>query len=414
MRKGSYFLWVLYDFANSLALVNVAFYFSLWLVSDHGFSDFWVSFATIVSTLLLIFSLPTLARRADRSSQRMRFLSLFSLLAIASLAALGILAMKLPFTQNLGFIVLFFYFLFQFFFQGSFAFYDSFVRDIADKNPSEQVSAMGMGFGQLGNIVGVLLILPVAEGKIEIFGETGRPATFLAAALLFFIFVLPVLIFLKDPKHAEIPEKQSRSTSSFKKIFKIKGLFPYLLSYYFFADAILTLQLFLGLYLEETLGMDDREKTMVIVIALVFGCIGAWLAPLFARLVKSTRRALHLLIGSWAVLLGVYSMVTNPTLFYILIVFNGLAFGALFSLSRSYYAKITPSNEQAEFFSIYSLFERASSILGPLVWSSTVLLFASQGADKYRFAMFSLAILVMISFVIFFKVPNETSHEKMC
>ncbi len=407
MQKRNYFLWILYDFANSLAFVNVGFYFSLWLVSDHGFSDFWISGVTALSTLLLLLTLPFLGNFSDRTNKRKLFLTHFSLLAILSLGIMGWIAMKLPFSTEAAFVILLFYFLFQFFFQGSFAFYNAFIQDFTAHKTADQVSGVGMGFGQLGNLVGILLLLPLAEGKVSLFGESGRGATFLAAALLFLIFALPVFLFLKEKKSAQVVQT-FKFLPSLKKVLKTRGMLAYLLSYYFFADAILTLQLFVSLYLEEVVGMDDRQKTLTMVCALLFGCIGSWLAPRFSRWMKGTHRAIKVLIGAWAVLLGFFSIAANPSLFSILIVLNGLAYGALFSLSRSYYSEISPKESQAEYFSIYVLFERAASILGPLVWSSTVLLFAAHGSDKYRFAMFSLAILVAISFGIFLKVPKPS------
>ncbi|MEK9159946.1 MAG: MFS transporter [Patescibacteria group bacterium] len=407
MQNRNYSLWVLYDFANSLAFVNVSFYFSLWLVSDHGFSDFWVSIATVASTVLLLLTLPFLSHFSDRTGKRILFLRVFTLLSILSLGILGWLAMKFPFTTTLGFTVLLFYFFFQLFFQGSFSFYNAFIQDFTAKKTADQVSGMGMGFGQLGNMIGILLVLPLAEGSMNLLGESGRGATFFASAGLFLIFALPSLLFLKDKRAPTPLTERFNFTGSLKKVLKTRGVLAYLLSYYFFADAILTLQLFVGLYLEEVAGMDDRQKTLTMVVALICGCLGAWLAPAFARWIKSSYRAIKYLILSWAILLGLFSMAVAPLFFSVLIVLNGFAFGALFALSRSYYSEITPKESQAEYFSIYVLFERAASILGPLVWSSTVLVFASHGGDKYRFAMFSLAILVAISFGIFLKVPKD-------
>jgi UMF1 family MFS transporter len=409
MNKTQYRLWLLYDFANSLALVNVSFYFSLWLVSDHGMSDFWVSIAMALSTIMLFLVLPFFGGLSDRLGKRVPFLRLFSLLAIFSLGLLGWLTLNVPFTREVGFSVVLLFFFFQFFFQGALAFYNAFIRDFAQGKNLEKISGMGMGLGQLGNIVGILIVLPLAEGSFHFLGGTGREATFLFAAVLFLICALPVFLFLKDkPMHSPM-ERGTHFFSGIKKAVKVPGLIPYLISYYLFADAILTLQLFLGLYLQEVAGMDDRQKAFTLLVALIFGCLGALFSPRLSRLFKGTHRTLAFLIGFWALLLAALSLVHVVWLFYLLIVFNGMAYGALFSLSRSYYAELIPEENQAELFSLYVLFERAASVLGPLVWSMTILGFASYGPTRYRFAMFSLAILVGISFCIFKFVKKPSS-----
>lgn len=163
----------------------------------------------------------------------------------------------------------------------------------------------------------------------------------------------------------------------------------------------LTLQLFGTFYLDVVGKLNDKQKIIAALVGLGFGVIGAFISPIVARWLKSTKKAIATFIGLWAIFLALLAVVSTPLMFMILAILNGFAFGSLFALSRAYYSNITPKDKQAELFSIYVLFEKAASILGPLVWSLTVLSFASYGLAKYRFAMFSLAILVAISFIIF-------------
>ena len=74
MTKKDIFFWALYDFANSIAYVGFIFYFGLWLVSDMGASDTWLSGAVALSTVLLLFTLPVLGHLSDRIRKRMPFL----------------------------------------------------------------------------------------------------------------------------------------------------------------------------------------------------------------------------------------------------------------------------------------------------------------------------------------------------
>ncbi|MBI1812970.1 MFS transporter [Candidatus Peregrinibacteria bacterium] len=110
----------------------------------------------------------------------------------------------------------------------------------------------------------------------------------------------------------------------------------------------------------------------------------------------------------------------DPVIFAIVAVGNGFAYGALFSLSRAFYAILVPIEKQAELFSVYVLFERAASILGPLVWSGAAWLFSSFGPDRYRFSMLSLALIIAVSLVTFRWVkepviisnPDSRAHQR--
>ncbi|OGJ66317.1 hypothetical protein A3G69_01965 [Candidatus Peribacteria bacterium RIFCSPLOWO2_12_FULL_53_10] len=60
-------------------------------------------------------------------------------------------------------------------------------------------------------------------------------------------------------------------------------------------------------------------------------------------------------------------------------------------------------------FSVYTLFERTSSILGPLLWSATAAGFALYGDDRYRFSVGVLAVLILLSLVPLRYVPEESA-----
>lgn len=411
-EKKQILLWSLYDFANSLGFIAVAFYFSLWFVSDNNKADIWISATAALATLVLLFTLPVFGVMSDRLGKRMPFLKIFTFLAFFSLFGLGFFANYFSvLTLSATIVIILFYFLFQYFYQGGLAFYSAFLPDLSAGKSLEKISGFGIAAGQLGNVVGLVLALLVASGNLSVFGINGRPATFLVASLAFLIFVLPTLFGLKDKLESVSAVSKSKINfgQTFKEIVrdlrhikKYPGVLTYLMSYYFFADASLTVLLFGTLYLEVVGGLNDAQKTLVGVISLIFTIIGALVAEKVANISGSLKKGLSFTLLLEAIFLMVFAFSTNRILFMTMVVLNGFAFGLLFSLSRAFYSRLIPSGEQAKFFSIYVLFERFASILGPLVWSLTAIVFAFLGnVIKYRLAMASLALLIVISFVIF-------------
>lgn len=408
MHKYNFWLWAFYDFANSLGYIILSFYFALWFSVDEKQPESLVGIVLAFSTIVLILTLPLLGKYSDNLGRKKPFLVWCTNLAIMSLFGLGVIAITKtidPFWKLI--IVLGFYFLFQYFYQASLAFYDAFLKNFTHIKTAEKISGTGMALGQIGNIVGILIVFPIVAGKVFFFGTTGREAVFLFAATIFFCAFLPVWFFLKEQKENSteisntIQQNPKELFKTFKTLKKHPEVLRYLITYYLFADAILTLQVFLSVYLENVMGFTDKEKTIVLVFILIFAVVGAFTSHFFTRLFKSTKNAITFLIGTWAVLIALFAIAENKLFFTAIILLNGVAFGILFALSRAYYATIIPVKQQAEFFSIYVLFERAASILGPLLWSLTVFLFASFGVVKYRFAVIMLAVIVGISFFIF-------------
>ena len=146
---------------------------------------------------------------------------------------------------------------------------------------------------------------------------------------------------------------------------------------------------------------NDSTKTIIGASALLLAIVGSLLSGRMAKIFKSTRTAISIIIVFWAISIALLAITTSPIVFIVVSAVNGFLFGVLYSLSRAYYSDLAPKDRQGEFFGIYTLFERSASILGPLVWSGAVLAFAHYGpVAKYRFAMLSLAALVMISFFV--------------
>ncbi len=415
-------LWSLYDFANSIAFIGVTFYFGLWFVRTMGGSDAWMSSAIALSTLLLLFVLPVLGHVSDRRGRRMPFLSGMTCLCILSLFGMGILmegVTALTFAATLGIITL--YFCFQFFYQGSFAFYDAYLRDLSGSGVSvEKVSGMGMTLGQLGNLVGLALLMPFGLGKISLPMLHGTPAVFIVGGLCFLIFFLPTWIFLKE-KATVSPSspgtvvfgKTLRATlQDFSQIRRHRGVLPFLIAYYLFADALLTLSLFATVYLDVVGDLTDVQKNVAIMGAVLAGVIGGWTSPLFVRWCGGRKRALNTFIVFWGILVGIFAMARSWPVLALVIILNGFVFSVLFALSRAFYALLIPREKQAAFFSVYVLFERTSSILGPLLWSATAALFQAFGDDRYRFSVGILAFVIFLSLLPLQYVP-EVRDEKV-
>ena len=392
--------WGLYDFANSLANVVVSFYFALWFIENVGGKDYWVSIVVVLATILLLWALPAFGAYIDRTGKHVKVLTVCTLCSIVTLGLLGAITMNVTtLTPTSLFLTLFLYGAFQFFYQTSAGIYNSLIRFVAQSSDQDvvRVSGIGMAMGQVGNVVGLIAALPIASAF-------GRPATFLVGAILFLLFAIPSLMYLR---RLTIPTSGATTSvplmETWKKLRKQPNVLRYLVGYYFFADAVLTMQLFLSVYLTIIGGLSDGMKTALLASTLLVAVFGALCAKKISKR-SSVHRAIEITIIAWVVLLVAFAFVNVSSLFILVTLLNGFAFGVLFSLSQAFYSSIIPVNEQAEHFSFYTIFERASSLLGPLLWSAVLLAFADYGDVRYRLAMLSLAGLVGCSLFFIRKV----------
>jgi UMF1 family MFS transporter len=157
-----------------------------------------------------------------------------------------------------------------------------------------------------------------------------------------------------------------------------------LIGYSLLSDAILTFQLFLAIYVKRVFNFSDQLVSYVVIIGLIFTVFGGFLANKLAYKLKSKEKALRVSSLLYAICFGLCAFIPQmPAFVFIIIALSGASYGLVFSLSRTVYSEISPVDKQGEFFSIYTVFERAASVVGPLVWLLSFYLLESFGESLF-------------------------------
>ena len=120
---------------------------------------------------------------------------------------------------------------------------------------------------------------------------------------------------------------------------------------------------------------------------------------------RDKEKALRVSSIFYAVTFCIFALVPKvPLLVFVALALGGIAYGLLFSLARTVYSEISPENNQGEFFSIFTVFERAASIVGPLVWLLTFYLLKNFGESiQYRGSMLLLVLVCLCGFYYLIK-----------
>ena len=245
------------------------------------------------------------------------------------------------------------YTVFQFSFQGSFAFYSAQLNKISTKENNTKVSGAGLAYGQLGNAVAIGLIGYIIA-HYHFFGFYDKSLAFMLGAMMFFFLSLPYLV------NQESVETERIEPFSYKKLLgKIKndkGLMYFLIGYSFLADGILTFQVYLTIFMKETYGLTEQQTINIGIASLLAVVFTGLTISTFIKICKNKYHAL--IIGAIAYLLCFVILAIIPSSFFVVLgalLFAGIAYGLFFAVSRAYYSEITPHDSQAEYFSIYSI-----------------------------------------------------------
>lgn len=402
-------LWYLYDFANSFASVVLIFYYPL-VLSEMHVNQAWLGIPASIATVLLFIFLPRMGHFSDNKKQRMFLIRALSIVMILSLIVIAVLTKQVSSINYWTLIILtVLYTLFQFAFQGSLAFYSAQLNKIDTDENTTKVSGAGLAYGQLGNAVAIGLI-SYTIAHYQFLGFYDKSLAFMLGATLFLFLSLPYLL------TRESIETERAEIFSYKRLFmKIKdnkGLMYFLIGYSLLADGILTFQVYLTIFMKETYGLTEPQTINIGIASLLSVVFTGLTISTFIKLCKNKYRAL--IVGAVAYLMCFVLLAIVPSSFWMVLgalIFAGIAYGLFFAVSRAYYSEIIPIDSQAEYFSIYSIFERAASIVGPLIWLIVFnSLFMFEKVFQYRGAVFSLAIICFIG--IIFLIKSKKEYEK--
>ncbi len=407
--KKNVFLWVLYDFANSLVMIVFFLYFAQWLVIDRAVPDIYYNLTFTVTALLLLFTVPLTGTLLDKYVRRITGIRYTTVLTSIFYGICALFAI-----YNHEIYALIFFTLGSYMYLLSFTFYTPLINDISRPEKRGLVSGLGTSANYLGQIAGLLMVLPLSNGSLSFFEGAPRAETLLPSVVAFLVLSLPMLIFFNEPKKESgkliFKDGIKEMISETKILFSMAGVGFFLLSYFLFNDAILTSVNNLPIYLEQVWGVTDTIKTYLLLAVLVASTVGGVLSGLIADKFGH-KRTLTCILFVWVLLFPALGLVRNFSVFVGLCILLGLFYGSNWTVSRSVMSYVAPPGKHNLAFAYYGLAERASSFLGPIVWGGIVTGFLAMGSTRYRIAMFSLSIFVLLALLFLLKVKDDRKKE---
>lgn len=407
--KRNVFLWITYDFANSLVSIVFFLYFAQWIVVDKGMADIYFNLTFTISALLLLFTAPITGFLLDKYFRRitgLRWTTLGTSLLYGTCALLAVSGMGVP--------ALIFFTLGLYMYLLTFTFYTPLINDISRPEKRGRVSGMGIAANYLGQFTGLLIVLPFSNGSLSLFGSAARAETLLPAVITFTLLALPMLVWFKEPekekKSFQLKSEWKNLISETKRLFLFPGIALFMLAYFLFNDAILTASNNFPIFLEQVWGVSDTIKTYILLGILVTSGIGGLVSGMIADRLGH-KRTLVFIISGWIFILPLIGFINNFTLFIIATTIMGFWFGSNWAVSRSVMSYLAPPQGHNLAFAYFGLVERASSFVGPIVWGLVVTSLVSIGSDRYRFAVLAVTIFIVLGLVALTKVKSDRSKN---
>ncbi|MFD2171596.1 MFS transporter [Tumebacillus lipolyticus] len=422
--------WAMYDLANTIFSMNiVSRYFPLFITETLGQPDIVFSIAVSISMVLIALLSPIFGVLIDVRQKKRPFLLLYSLLSIAATAAIGLVGQALGTHPSILYVGLGLFILANFAYNASLIFYNAQITDLGSRREMGRISGFGVAMGYVGTIIGLLSIEPFVTGKVPEWLSTAlllAPVdeaskagvnlnAFVPTALLFLIFSLPIFFLVKDRREQAIggetfqgsifKEGYARVWRTYKSAKEYRGLFRFLIAYFFFTDAINTVIAFMSVYAQGVMGLSASELTMFLLVATAFAVIGSFLMGFVTDKIGS-KRSIYLVLWLWVAALTLAATSNSMPLFWVTGILIGIGMGSTWVSTRTLIVELSPPEKRGEFFGLFSLSGKVSAIIGPLVWGVITYTLRDYGDLGSRIAIFSLLLFVLIGMWLMRKVPD--------
>lgn len=378
------------------------------------------------SSLVVALLAPVLGAIADGTGRRLVWVWIFSLFYVLGAAALWWVAPgaeRLFFGLcmfGLGFIGMEFATIFT----------NALMPSLGPQDDLGAISGSGFAFGYLGGFIALVLMLGLfaenaATGQ-TLFGldpllgldaeaREGTRAVGPFTALWYAVFMLPFLLWVREPKVAARPLRLGAALASLRHLLASlrfrRSLAAYLLSSLFYRDALNALYGFGGVYASGVLGWSITQIGTFGVVGIVSAVIASWIGGRLDR----RHGPKPVIAGSILVLVLVCLVIVGLTreslfgwpldpegnladrIFFVCGALIGAAGGTLQAASRTMMVRHTTPDRATEAFGLYAVSGKVAAFISPALIGIVTLASGSQRIGiSPLIAMFLIGLLLLV------------------
>lgn len=392
--------WAMFDFANSgYTTVVITTVFNAYFVAAVAGNAPWAtlawSSALAASYLLIMLTAPALGAYADQHLAKKRLLALTTLGCVVGTGALGLVG-----PGDIGLAVLL-VIVSNFCFGTGENLIAAFLPELARGRGLGRLSGLGWGVGYFGGLLtlGVCLAyVSQAQGSGEGPDEF-VPVTLLITAGIFLLASLPTFLFLKERGGGAsgtaltlaggttaVRAAYQHMLDTLRHARAFQDLFRFLVCIVFFQSGVQAVIALAAIYAQQAMHMDAGETIRLVMVVNVMAAIGAFAFGHVQDRIGH-KRAVALTLLGWLFCIVLIWWAPAGYLFWVGASVAGLCLGASQSAGRALVGYLSPVRHRAEFFGLWGLAVKLSSILGPITYGLAV--WISSG--DHRAAMLTLA-----------------------
>lgn len=388
----------MYDFANSgYTTVVITAVFNAYFVSEVAGNASWATLvwtvALAISFVLIILTAPLIGAYADAHAAKKRLLLATTAGCIVFTAGLSSVGSG---DIALGMVLIV---LSNFCFGTGENLIAAFLPEIADGEALGRVSGWGWSLGYFGGLISLGACLAYVAWAQGHGAEATQfvPGTMFITAAIFALASVPTFLFLRERAvplgHAGgiVRGTLARLSETLHQAQRYRELWRFLICLVFYQAGIQTVIALAAVYAQQVMGFTTRDTLVLFLVVNVTAAAGAFGFGQVQDRLGHVRTLVLTLIG-WLAAVVLAWMMKGPALFWVVANLVGICLGSSQSAGRALVGYLSPPARTAEFFGLWGLAVKLSSILGPVTYGVVTWITAGD----HRFAMLVTGIFFLI------------------
>ncbi len=397
--------WSLYDFSDTIFSASIlTFFFPLWVaedMKDAGGSDAVFAFALSLSALAFALTAPVMGTVSDRLNRRVPLLAVCVLSCASVTAVIGLFG---GLTTGLAL-----FFIANFLYQTGLIFYNSLIVNVSSEKTRGIVSGIGIGLGYVGLFVAFLILRPQVA-------EHGNQWAFIPTALMYVLFAAPLLLIVKESgiRHrvdvALVRESYTQLYRTFQRARTHTNLFRFIIARFIYTEALNTVASFYVIYL-VSIGVFTDEEALALVTRVLLLAFASSIVVGFAVSRFGSKRVLLVGVIGWTIFVAAAAIADTQSAFWVIAILGGCFWASPQIADRVLLTRLAPDGQIGEFFGLFQMSGRLSSVIGPMLWGLTTTVLLNLGELRFRIAMMMAAAFLILGLLVLLWVREQREES---
>ncbi len=399
--------WSLYDFSDTIFSASMlTLFFPLWVAGDlksEGGSDAVFAFALSLSALSVAITAPVMGTVSDRLNRRVPLLAVCVVSCASATAMIGMFG-------GLG-TGLALFFIANFLYQTGLIFYNSLIVNVSTERNRGVVSGIGIGLGYVGLFVAFLVMRPIVAAQ-------GNQSAFVPTALMYVLFATPLLLIVKEGglRHrldmALVKESYTQLYRTFRRAREHTNLFRFIIARFIYTEAVNTVASFYVIYL-VSIGVFTNEEALDLITRVLLLTFAAAVVVGFMVSRFGAKRVLLVGVAGWATFVAAGVIAGTQSQFWAIAILGGCFWASPQIADRVLLTRLAPEGQLGEFFGLFQMSGRLSSVIGPLLWGLTTTVLLNLGELRFRIAMGMVAVFLILGFLVLLWVREQREESDL-